>query len=45
LVDTILADSLEAQKREVEEIAAAIRNATSAAEAGREKTLAQYLAE
>ncbi len=44
LVDTLLADSLEAQKREAEEIAAAVRSAM-AAEAGREKPLAQYLAE
>lgn len=45
LVDALLAGSLEAQKREAEEIAAAVRNATAAAEAGREKPLAQYLAE
>lgn len=45
LVDTLLADSLEAQKRENEEIAAAVRHAITAAEAGREKPLAQYLAE
>ena len=44
-VDKILADSLEAQKRETEEITAAVRNAIAAAEAGREKPLAQYLAE
>ncbi len=45
LVDTLLADSLEAQKRKNEEIAAAVRHAMAAAEAGREKPLAQYLAE
>lgn len=45
LVDTLLADSLEAQKREAEEIAVAVRSAMAAAEAGREKPLAQYLAE
>lgn len=45
LVDKILADSLEAQKREAEEIAAAVHNAMAAAEAGREKPMAQYLAE
>ncbi len=44
-VDQILADSLEAQERESEEIAAAVRNAMAAAEAGREKPLPQYLAE
>lgn len=45
LIDKLLADSLEAQKREVEEIAAAVRNAMAAAAGGREKPLAQYLAE
>ena len=45
LVDKILADALEVQKQESEEIAAAVRNAMAAAEAGREKPLAQYLAE
>ena len=45
LVDTLLAESLEAQKRENEEVAAAVRNAMIAAEAGREKPLTQYLAE
>ncbi len=45
LVDKLLADSLEAQKRENEEIAAAVRSVMAAAEAGREKSLAQYLAE
>ena len=45
LVDMLLADSLEAQKRESEEIMAAVLNATKAAEAGREKPLPQYLAE
>ena len=45
LVDILLADTLEAQKREEEEIAAAVRNAAEAAEAGREKPLTQYLTE
>jgi hypothetical protein len=45
LADTILADSLEAQKREVEEITAAVRGAIAAVESGREKPLTQYLAE
>ena len=45
LVDMLLADSLEAQKRESEEIMAAVLNATKAAEAGREKPLTQYFAE
>ena len=45
LVDMLLADNLEAQKRESEEIMAAVLNATKAAEAGREKPLPQYLAE
>jgi len=45
LVDTLLAGTLEAQAREHEEIAVAVRKAMDAAEAGREKPLAQYLAE
>ena len=45
LVDKVLADSLKAQGRENKEIAAAVRNAMVAAEAGREKPLAKYLAE
>lgn len=44
LVDTLLADSLEAQAREDEETAMAVSRAM-AAEAGREKPMAQYLAE
>ena len=45
LVDMLLADRLEAQAREDEETGAAVSNAMAAAEAGREKPLAQYLAE
>ncbi|MGI4792260.1 MAG: hypothetical protein ACRYFS_25830 [Janthinobacterium lividum] len=45
LVDIILADSLGMQTREDEEIAAAIRKAMAAGEAGREKPIGQYLAE
>ena len=45
LVDTLLAQTLEAQAREDEETAAAVSKAMAAAEAGREKPLAQYLAE
>ena len=45
LVDRLLADSLEPQKQENEEIAAAVGNAMAAVEAGREKPLTQYLAE
>jgi hypothetical protein len=44
LVDTLLADSLEVQKRESEETAMAVRKAVGAAEAGREKPIEQYLA-
>ncbi len=45
LVDALLAGTLEAQAREDEETAAAVSKAMAAAEAGREKPLAQYLAE
>ena len=45
LVDMLLADRLEAQAREDEETGAAVSNAMAAAEAGREKPMAQYLAE
>jgi len=45
LVDKILADALEAQKRETEETTAAVHRAIAAVEAGREKPLTQYLAE
>lgn len=45
LVDTLLAESLGAQKRENEEVTAAVRNAMIAAAAGREKPLTRYLAE
>ena len=45
VADTLLADVLEAELREQEETAAAITKAMAAAEAGREKPIAQYLAE
>ncbi len=45
LVDTLLADSLAAQAREDEETATAVGKAMAAAEAGREKPMAHYLAE
>ncbi len=45
LVDALLARTLEAQAREDEETGAAVSNAMAAAEAGREKPMAQYLAE
>ena len=45
LVDMLLAGSLEAQAQEDEETAAAVSGAMAAAEAGREKPMAQYLAE
>lgn len=45
LVDMLLADSLEAEARRTEEDAEAVRAAMAAAEAGREKPMAQYLAE
>ena len=45
LVDMLLAGSLEVQAREDEEAATAVSRAMAAAEAGREKPMAQYLAE
>jgi len=45
LVDTLLAGTLEALSREDEETAEAVSEAMAAAEAGREKPLAQYLVE
>ena len=45
LVDLLLAGSLEAQAREDAETAMAVTKAMAAAEGGREKPMAQYLAE
>ena len=45
LADALLVRALEAQAREDEETAAAVSKAMAGIEAGREKPLAQYLAE
>jgi len=45
LVDILLANLLSAESRESEETNSIIRRAMAAAEAGREKPMAQYLAE
>jgi hypothetical protein len=45
LVDMLFAGSLEAQAREDEETGVAVSKAMAAVEAGREKPMAQYLAE